>query len=100
MARHRPDEREGRTEVVLVVRQRLFHALADRFEPCKVDDRVDPLLGKELLGLVGVELEKLSTMRTSCPAPTSWMTVCEPMYPAPPLTRTRMRTRYAELPSR
>jgi len=54
VTRHRTGQNERRVEVVLVVLQRLLHALADRLVPGEVDDRVDPLTSKEALGLVGV----------------------------------------------
>ena len=36
----------------------------------------------------GLLFEKLSTMTTSCPAERSSMAVCEPIYPAPPESKT------------
>ena len=64
VAAHRPHEGEGGDEVVLVVLERFGHTLTDGLEAREVDDRIDLLLRKQVLGLVVVgEVERTHVQR-------------------------------------
>lgn len=94
------------SNVVAVVAGWLAHGFAHLAECGKVHDRVDLVFTKDpvqqaLVGQVSLDElaitggvaeaggERLSRMSTSCPLWASILAMCEPMYPAPPTTRTR-----------
>jgi hypothetical protein len=45
----------------------------------RLNGKVCPVMASSREITVGLELAKLSTISTSCPAATSWMTVCDPI---------------------
>jgi hypothetical protein len=49
MCGHDLQESDGADEVVVVVKQGLLHALANSFQPGKMDDSLKPLRGEDLV---------------------------------------------------
>ena len=113
MLAHRVEQRDRADDVVLVVAQRIRDRFADRLEPGEMDDGVDRVLAENPIERVAVAdvrvdecrptarrssrcgrapprelLARLSTMTGVHPAAITSTQVCEPMKPAPPVSRT------------
>ena len=52
---HRIEQYEHARDVVMIIFERLLHRLAYRFQPRKIDDRIDLIFGKDLIERGGVE---------------------------------------------